>query len=168
MYTWYIVYMRAIYSHWYACVCLGVLQRGIKWCSTEYFVRITKYFVRQNILDKIFCSHAHLRTRCADQREDQNILFQKRDNLLSRRIFGVIDALKKRLYVDPSRIRLHVVKQRSGVQTTTENTTYCESRFMSLLIEDKSRHGMSHVEMLCHVHKKIQLKMSDYDWCFSH
>jgi protein transport protein SEC24 len=98
-----------------------------------------------------------------DEAKVQKILFQKRDNMLSRRIFGVINAMKQRMRVDPSRIRLHVVKQMSGVRTAKERSTYSEDRFLSLLIEDKSRHGMSHVEMLCHVHKKIQLKMSDYD-----
>ena len=38
-----------------------------------------------------------------------------------------------------------------------------ENTFLSYLIEDKTRHGMSHVEMLCHVHKKIQQKMNEYD-----
>ena len=99
----------------------------------------------------------------AEEHKLQKILFHKRDNMLSRRIFGVINALKKRLHVDPSRIRLHIVKQNSGPRTSTEHSTYCEDRFLSLLVEDKSNHGMSHVEMLCHVHKKIQLKMSDYD-----
>lgn len=35
-----------------------------------------------------------------------------------------------------------------------------EQRFLSLLIEDKTRHEMSYVDFLCAVHRKIQLKMS--------
>ena len=35
-----------------------------------------------------------------------------------------------------------------------------EHRFLSLLIEDKTRHEMSYVDYLCAVHRKVQTKMA--------
>eukprot|EP00944_MAST-04C_sp_MAST-4C-sp1_P014376 g14376.t1 len=85
--------------------------------------------------------------------------FHRRDNDLSERIHNIIDCVKARLYVNPSRFRTHLVLQSQGMSESND----LEDKFLSYLIEDKNRHGMSHVEMLCHVHKKIQQKMNEYD-----
>ena len=85
--------------------------------------------------------------------------FHRRENDLSERIHNIIDCVKARLYVNPSRFRMHLVLQSQGMSESND----LEDKFLSYLIEDKNRHGMSHVEMLCHVHKKIQQKMNEYD-----
>ncbi len=86
--------------------------------------------------------------------------FHRRENDLSQRIHNIIDCVKRRLYTDVNRFRTHIVLQSEGM---SKSNNALENTFLSYLIEDKTRHGMSHVEMLCHVHKKIQQKMNEYD-----
>ena len=94
----------------------------------------------------------------------QRLHFAPRANPFSKRIHAIINALKKRLAVNMTRFRMHIVKQKSGIDQSgnPDSFVHGEDRFLSLLVEDKSKNGMSHVEMLCHIHKNIQAKMSEF------
>lgn len=85
-----------------------------------------------------------------DTAELRTLHLQRQSNSFSNRVMNIIEDHLRRHHTPRCHSVVRVVKQGSSI----------EDHFLELLVEDKGPSGMSYVEALCDVHRKIQNKMN--------